>query len=61
MIVHPSAIMQAVKLGMPRIFSPEVVQEASAWQYDFRQIHGAWVRHQKMNGIYVNAPTVVSA
>ena len=61
MIVHPTAIMQAVKLAEPRIFSPAVVQQANAWQYDFRQYHGAWVKHQKANGIYVNAPTVVSA
>ena len=61
MIIHPSAVMQAVKLAMPRIFSPAVVQQASAWQYDFRQYHGCWVKHQKTNGIYVNAPTVVSA
>ena len=61
LIVHPSAIMQAVKLAEPRIFSPAVVQQANAWQYDFRQYHGAWVKHQKANGIYVNAPTVVSA
>ena len=61
MIVHPSAVMQAVKLANPRIFSPDVVQEAQAWMYDFRQYHGAWVKHQKTNGIYVNAPTVVSA
>ena len=57
MIVHPSAIMQAVQLANPRIFSPEVVQEAQAWMYDFRQYHGAWVKHQKVNGIYVNAPS----
>lgn len=61
MIVHPSAVMQVMKLANPRIFSPDVVQEADAWQYDFRQYHGAWVKHQKANGIYVNAPTVVSA
>lgn len=57
MIVHPSAIMQAVKLANPRIFSPEVVQEAQAWMYDFRQYHGAWVKNQKKNGIYLNAPS----
>ena len=61
LIIHPSAVMQAVQLANPRIFSPEVVQEAQGWLYDFRQYHGAWVKHQKMNGIYVNAPTVVSA
>lgn len=61
MIVHPTAVMQAVKLAMPRIFSPQVVQEADAWQYDFRQYHGAWVKHQKTNGIYVSAASFPSA
>jgi len=60
MVVHPSAIMQAVKLANPRIFSPEVVQEAQAWQYDFRQYHGAWVKHQKADGIYVSAASFPS-
>lgn len=60
MIVHPSAVMQAVKLATPRIFSPQVVQQANAWQYDFRQYHGAWVKNNKKNGIYVSAPAVVS-
>lgn len=61
MIVHPSAVMQAVKLAMPRIFSPQEVQQATAWQYDFRQYHGAWVKHQKANGIYVSAASFPSA
>ena len=61
LIIHPSAIMQSTILYEPRIFSPEVNQQAQAWMYDFRQTHGCWVKHQKMNGIYVNAPSVVSA
>ena len=61
MIIHPTAIMQAVKLANPRIFSPDVTQQAQAWMYDFRQYHGAWVKHQKTNGIYLNAPATVSA
>ena len=60
MIVHPSAVMQAVKLAEPRIFSPRENQQANAWMYDFRQYHGAWVKHQKANGILVSAPAVVS-
>ena len=60
MVVHPSAIMQAVKLAMPRIFSPREVQEATAWQYDFRQYHGAWVKHQKADGVYCHSGTTVS-
>ena len=61
MIIHPTAVLQTVKLANPRIFSPEVVQEADAWQYDFRQYHGAWVKHQKKNGIYVSAASFPSA
>ena len=61
LIIHPSAVMQSTVLYSPRIFSPEVFQEANAWAYDFRLAHGSWVKHQKSNGIYVNAPTVVSA
>ena len=60
-IIHPSAVLQVMRLANPRIFSPEVVQEADAWMYDFREMHGVWVKHQKTNGIYVNAPSVVSA
>lgn len=61
MIIHPSAIMQANCFTEPRIFSPGVWQQSQGWAWDFRQYHGAWVKHQKANGIYVNAPTVVSA
>ena len=61
MIVHPTAVMQAVKMASPRIFSPEVNQQARAWMYDFRQYHGAWVKNQKKQGIYVSAPSIPSA
>jgi hypothetical protein len=57
MIVHPSAVMQAVKMADPRIFSPRENQQAQAWMYDFRQYHGAWVKNQKKNGIYLSAPS----
>ena len=61
LIVHPSAIMQANCFTEPRIFSPGVWQQSQGWAWDFRQYHGVWVKHQKTNGIYVNAPSVVSA
>ena len=60
MIVHPSAIMQATKFAAPRIFSPEVNQQAQGWMYDFRDYHGAWVKNQKKNGIYVSAASFPS-
>ena len=61
LIIHPTAIMQANCFTEPRIFSPAVWQQSQGWAWDFRQYHGCWVKHQKTNGIYVNAPTVVSA
>ena len=61
LIIHPTAIMQANCFTEPRIFSPAVNQQAQGWMWDFRQYHGAWVKHQKTNGIYLNAPAAVSA
>lgn len=60
MIIHPSAVMQATKFAAPRIFSPEVNQQAQGWMYDFRDYHGAWVKNQKKNGIYVSAASFPS-
>jgi hypothetical protein len=54
MIVHPTAVMQVVKHAVPRVFSPEVNQEADAWKFDYRVYHDAWVKHQKTGGIYVS-------
>lgn len=61
MIIHPTAIMQSNQFEEPRIFSPAVVQEAQAFKFDFRQYHGAWVKNQKKNGIYVSAASFPSA
>ena len=61
MIVHPTAIMQAAIMTEPRVFSPQENQQARAWMYDFRDVHGAWVKNQKKNGIYVSAASFPSA
>ena len=57
MIVHPTAVMQLVKHNIPRIFSPEVNQEADAWKLNYRIYHDAWVKASKTNGIFVSAPS----
>jgi hypothetical protein len=54
MIVHPTAVLQVVKHQIPRIFSPEVNQEANAWKFDYRVYHDCWVKAKKTNGIYVS-------
>ena len=60
MVLHPTAIMQAVGLAEPRIFSPGVWQQSQGWAWDYREYHGAWVKHQKANGIYVSAASFPS-
>lgn len=54
MIIHPTAVLQVMKHYVPRIFSPEVNQEADAWKLNIRFAHGAWVLSHKTNGIYVS-------
>lgn len=59
MLVSKSAVVQLVKLALPRVFSPEVNQEAHAWKFDYRLYHDAWVLDNKKDGIYVSvAPSV---
>lgn len=54
MIVHPSAVIQIVKHVIPRVFSPEVNQEADAWKLNYRIYHDAFVMANKVNGIYLH-------
>ena len=54
MLVSKSAVVQIVKLALPRIFTPEQNQEAHAWKFDYRLYHDAWVLDNKKNGIYVS-------
>ena len=61
MIIHPTAVMQAVGLAEPRIFAPGVWQQSQGWAWDYREYHGAWVKNQKKNGIYVSAASFPSA
>lgn len=54
MIVHPSAVLQVMKYFVPRLFSPEQNVNADAYLVQPRFEHGAWVKSQKTNGIYVH-------
>ena len=60
MIVHPSAVLQVVKHQVPRIFSPQVNQEADAWKLNYRIYHDAWVLSNKTYGIYVHSKAAPS-
>ena len=54
MIVHPSAVLQVIKHQIPRVFSPEVNQEADAWKINYRVYHDCWVLANKTYGIYLH-------
>lgn len=54
MIIHPSAVVQVAKHAVPRIFSPDVNQNADAWKFDYRIYHDAFVEDNKVAGIYLS-------
>lgn len=54
MIIHPSAVLQVIKHQIPRIFSPEVNQEADAWKINYRVYHDCFVLANKTRGIYLH-------
>lgn len=54
MIVSKSALVQAQKLALPKIFDPDTNQDKDAWKFQFRLYHDAFVLENKVNGIYVH-------
>lgn len=54
MVVHPSAVTKVVKHVQPRIFSPNELQIADAWKFDYRINHDTFVYENKAKGIYLH-------
>lgn len=54
LLVHPSAIIKVMKHRVPRIFTPEVVQEADAYKFNIRLYGGVFVKENKKDGIYLH-------
>lgn len=61
MVVHPSAVCKVVKHALPRIFTPDVYQNADAWKFDYRVYHDCFVYDNKVNGIYLHRGTTALA
>lgn len=57
MIVHPSAVVQAVKINKPKTFTPEQNQDADAYVFNFRLYHDAFALENKLAGIYLHKST----
>ena len=61
LIVDPKCTMQVIKHLVPRVFSPEVNQEADAWKFDYRIYHDCFVQAQKYDGLYAGIGTAIAS
>jgi hypothetical protein len=54
LLVHPTAVLQPVKLNQVKYFSPEVNQTSDGHLWQYRLYHDAFVYENKVNGVYVH-------
>lgn len=54
LVVAKSAVVQAVKLALPKIFDPDINQNKDAWKLQHRLYHDAFVYDNKVSGIYLH-------
>ncbi len=52
LMMHPSAVIQAVKHENTKIFDPDTNQSADAWLIQYRLYHDAFVQDNKVKAIY---------
>lgn len=54
LVVAKSAVVQAKKLALPKIFTPDENQSKDAWKFQYRLYHDAMAYDNKKAGIYVH-------
>lgn len=54
MIVHPTAVLQPIKLNQVKYFSPDVNQTSDGHLWQYRLYHDAFVYENRVNGIYLH-------
>ena len=54
MLMHPSAVWQAVKLNSLKVFSPEENQTSDGWLFQHRAYHDGGVYENKVKGVYLH-------
>ena len=52
--VSKSAVVQATKMALPKVFDPDTNQKKDAWLFQYRLFHDAFAYENKVNGIYVH-------
>lgn len=62
LMLHPSAVLKVMKHVLPRIFTPDVNQDADAWKFDYRVYYDVFAYDNKVKGIYLHrAATAIGA
>lgn len=54
LVVAKSAVLQAKKLALPKIFTPDENQTKDAWKFQYRLYHDAMAYDNKKSGIYLH-------
>ncbi len=54
LVVAKSAVLQAKKLALPKIFTPDENQTKDAWKFQYRLYHDAMAYDNKKTGIYLH-------
>lgn len=54
LLVHPSAVLQPVKLNQVKYFDPDTNQTSDGHLWQYRLYHDAFVYENKVNGVYVH-------
>lgn len=52
--ISKSAVVQAKKLALPKIFTPDENQSKDAWKFQYRLYHDAMAYENKVDGIYAH-------
>ena len=52
--VSKSAVVQATKMALPKVFDPDTNQTKDAWLFQYRLYHDAFAYENKVSGIYVH-------
>lgn len=52
--VSKSAVVQATKMALPKVFDPDTNQTKDAWLFQYRLYHDAFAYENKVKGIYAH-------
>lgn len=57
MMIEKQSVLQATKMALPKVFSPDENQTKDAWKFQYRLYHDAMVYENKLDGVYVHKST----